>query len=198
MSRSLRHIAVAAALCLAPAFAQAAPAAAAAGVTADITVNLNGNYAGANNISGLAPLFPFNITSLVRLAPGTGANQADKQFADYRTIAASGTDVLDLAGTLTDPLGATLTFVKVKAILVIADAANTNDVLISPGATNPFNGPFTGTTPAVAVRPGGVTLFALPGAGWTVTASTGDLLKIANGGAGTSVGYTVVIIGTSA
>jgi hypothetical protein len=186
-----RAAAALASLCL-----LATPAAAAPGITADLTAGVAGAYAGSN-ATGLVPTFPLSLTGLVRLAPGTAAGQADKMFADYRTIAASGADNLDLAGTLTDPLGATLTCAKVKAMLFIADPTNTNDLLIGPGTTNPFNGPFAGTTPTVAVRPGGVFLIAHPGAGWVVTASTGDTLKVANGGAGTSVGYKVAILCTS-
>jgi hypothetical protein len=34
--------------------------------------------------------------------------------------------------------------------------------------------------------------------GWTVTAATGDLLKILNSSSGSSVVYDIVVIGTSA
>mgnify|MGYP000184442162 CR=1 FL=1 len=33
--------------------------------------------------------------------------------------------------------------------------------------------------------------------GYTVTATTADLLRIANSGAGTTVDYTIVVVGTS-
>lgn len=178
-------------LLVAPSFAFAA-----AGVSADIKASVSGSYAGANN-TGLVPSFPLTLSGLVRLAPGTGSGQADKMFVDYRTITASGSDSLDLNGTLTDPLGATLNCLHVKALLFIADAANTNDLVVGPGASNPFTGPFGGTTPTVSVRPGGVFLVAHPGTGWAVTAGTADTLKVANGGSGTSVGYKVAIVCTS-
>ena len=34
-------------------------------------------------------------------------------------------------------------------------------------------------------------------AGWLVTAGTGDLLKIANGGAGSAVDYDIILIGAA-
>jgi hypothetical protein len=50
----------------------------------------------------------------------------------------------------------------------------------------------------IALRPGATFVWISPDAtGVTVTAGTGDLLNIANSGAGTSVTYDVIIIGTS-
>src|SRR5262245_32188080 len=66
---------------------------------------------------------------------GTGANQADRYFADTRPLAASGTEDLDLVGSLTNLRG-TVTFAKLKAILVIADAGNTNNVQVTRPASN--------------------------------------------------------------
>lgn len=143
--------------------------------------------------------YKFNTGKSIALASGTGAGQADKVFTDTRTIAASGTDDLDLAGSLVDGLGQTLTFVKVKAIIVIAADGNTNDVVVGAAASNQFVGPFGAATHTLKVRPGGFVAFACKDAtAWGVTAATGDLLRVANGGAGTSVDYTVIVIGTSA
>ncbi len=135
----------------------------------------------------------------VLLQTGTGANQADKQFSDTRTINASSNDDLDLAGVLLDAFGATITFVKVKYLIVAAAAGNTNNVVIGGGASNPFVSFMTGTTPAILVKPGGVFALATPdAAGYAVTAATADILRITNGGAGTSVTYDIIIGGTSA
>ncbi len=98
---------------------------------------------------------------------------------------------------LSDPLGVTVTFVTVKAIIIKAAAANTNDVIVGGAGSNPFVGPFGGTTPTVAVRPGGILMLVAPATGWTVNASTAHLLKVLNGGAGTGVTYDVIIVGTS-
>lgn len=135
----------------------------------------------------------------IHLDNGTGANAADKLFMDTNTIAASGNVDIDLAGSLTDALGVALTFAKVKAIFLRAASGNTNDVVIGAAASNAFVGPFGSGSDTLAVAPGGFLALVAPGAaGWAVTAGTGDLLRIANGGAGTAVTYDVVIIGTSA
>lgn len=138
-----------------------------------------------------------------QLASGVGANQADVAWSDRRTIAASGAESLDLAGVLTGALGGAKTFVKVKTILIVADPANTNDVVVGNAGgdgTAGYAGPLGGVTETVKVKPGGVLLFHAPGAAGlgTVTAATADLLGIANSSSGTAVTYEIVILGTSA
>jgi hypothetical protein len=135
----------------------------------------------------------------MNLATGTGANQADKIFDDQRTLTASSSEDLDLAGVLVDAYGATLTFARVKFLLVYAAAGNTNNVVVGGASSNAWPGPFGATTHTVAVRPGGLLVMMAPDAtGWPVTPATGDLLHVANSAAGTSVTYDVVIIGSSA
>lgn len=143
--------------------------------------------------------FPVDYAKRLILASGTAAGQADQLWSDTRTITASGTDPLDLAGSLVDALGATLTFARVKGLIVCAAAGNTNDVIVGGAASNAFINWVGDATDKVKVKPGGVfCLFAPAATGYPVTASTGDQLLIANSGAGTSVTYDVVIIGASA
>lgn len=168
------------------------------GLIATIAASIRGTYTSSNDLSAVSQKFGDAINAVITLESGTGSGQADKIFMDDRTLAASATENLDLAGSLTDAFGATITFATVKAILVIAKAANTNDVVIGGAASNGFVGPFGGTTPTVSVKPGGLALMVAPKTGWTVTASTGDILKMANSSSGTGVDYSIVIIGTSA
>ena len=126
---------------------------------------------------------------------GTGSGQASKAFTDTRTLGSGATENLDLAGGLTDALGNTLTFAVVKAIEIRAAAANTNNVEVGGAGTMGFSGPFKSITDIIAIPPGGRFLVAHPGAGWTVTAGSGDLLKITNSGTGSSVTYSVKIVG---
>ena len=129
---------------------------------------------------------------------GTGNNQVDRMYEATITLAASATQDIDLNGTvLLDALGGPASFVKVKAIAVRARAANTNNVVIGNAATNGFVGPFGAITHTVALPPGGMFVVSAPLAGWTVTPATGDLLRVANSGAGTSVTLDIVIVGTS-
>jgi len=139
-----------------------------------------------------------NLKRRISLLTGVAVSQADQVFSDTRTLAASGTEDLDLAGGLSDPFGAALTFVKVKAIILLPATGNTNDVLLGGAASNGFVGPFADATDKVKGGPGGAIVLVAPKAGWTVTAATGDLLKVANSSSGTPVTYDIVIVGTSA
>lgn len=147
-------------------------------------------------VTGEAPL---RKRVSIPLASGTGADQADKIFSDQRTLTASATEDLDLAGGLTDAFGDAITFARVKAILIFASAANANNVLVGGAASNQFVNWVSDATDKIVVRPGGVfCLIAKDATGYAVTAGTGDLLRIGNSGAGTSVVYDIVIIGASA
>ncbi|MEO6081925.1 MAG: hypothetical protein ABIQ18_02335 [Umezawaea sp.] len=133
------------------------------------------------------------------LLNGVGASQADRIVADNRTIAASGTDTLDLnGGGLLDLLNVATVFAKIRAVLIVAAATNTNNVVLTRPAANgvPL---FSAAGDALPIKPGGMNLWIAPDiAGVAVTAGTGDLIDIVNSGAGTAVVYDLVIIGTSA
>jgi hypothetical protein len=142
---------------------------------------------------------PIAYAKSIGLSTGTGANQADKIFHDQRTLTASSTENLDLAGVLVDAFGTTITLLRVKVLLVYAAAANTNNVLVGGAASNQFINWVGDPTDVVVVRPGGLFLTVAPDAtGFAVTPNTGDLLKVANSAGGTSVTYDIVIIGASA
>lgn len=136
---------------------------------------------------------------LLTLATGTGANQADVVFADTRTLAASATDALDLiGGGLVDALGVAFAPVKLKALILVASGLNVNAVQLVRPATNgvPI---FMAAADGIALLPGAAFLWVSPSAaGVPVTAGTGDLLNIINGGGTTSVDYDLMLVGTSA
>lgn len=164
-------------------------------LTANIGIAVNGNHTSALDL-GTATL-PFAASLAVALASGTGSGQADRIFTDIRTLAASATENLDLAGSLVDAFGATITIVKLKAVIILADSGNTNDVQITRPASNgvPM---FLAAGDGVPVQPGGAFVWVAPGAGVTVTAGTGDLLTITNSAGSSGVTFTVILIGTSA
>lgn len=140
---------------------------------------------------------PLTYSSQIDLATGAGLGQADMQWSDTRTLTASATEDLDLAGVLTGPLGTTLTFVRIKGLFVKAALANTNNVVISRPAANgvPL---FAAASDAISVGPGGWFGWVNPtAAGVGVTAATGDLITVTNSAGGTSVTYDVIVIGAS-
>lgn len=143
---------------------------------------------------------PLTIRKAVLLSSGTGVGKADRAYAGRRTLAASASEDLDLAGVLLDDLSAVVTFARVKVLVVRAAETNTNNVIVGGAATNTFVGPFGAATHTLAVRPGEAKVICATGdaTAYPVTAGTGDLLKIANSGAGSTVTYDIVIIGASA
>lgn len=144
------------------------------------------------------------------LDSGTGAGKADLVYHAQRTLAASATEDLDLAGVLASLLpGSALTFAKVKGLIVAAlgvtDAngftttPNVNNVVVGAAAANPWTG-LLNATGTITLRPGAVHMaFAgqADATAYAVTGGTGDLLKVANSAGGTSVTYDIVVIGTS-
>jgi hypothetical protein len=148
------------------------------------------NDAGTPTFDSRPSIVPYEF------APGTGDDQVQNVFADQRSISASSSENLDLAGSLTDAFGATITFGTVKVIEVQASCSNTNNVLVGGAGSNTFVGPFADATDIITVKPCGRLLLMAPKTGWTVTASTGDILKVANSSSGSAVVYTIKILGT--
>lgn len=141
--------------------------------------------------------FPFSGGVAYTLTDGTTAGKADRIFTDTRTLAASATESLDLAGSLTDVFGSSLTFATIKAVFVSAATGNTNDVQVTRPASNGVL-LFMAAGDGIALKPGYGFGWAGSGTGVTITAGTGDLLTFTNSAAGSSVTYSVTIIGTSA
>lgn len=140
--------------------------------------------------------YPVAQNLLQTFTDGLGQDQAQKIWTDTRTIAISGTDDLDLAGVLLDQFGVAITMTKLKAMIVKAAAANVNDVVVGGAAANQVASIFGTVTDKIKVKPGGLLCLIAPDInGYAITAATADLLRFANSGAGTSVDYTVTLIG---
>jgi len=141
----------------------------------------------------------FNLDKFgdISLSPGVASKQADLVFADKRTLAGLTTEDLDLAGgSLSDPVGTALTFVKVKALLIRAAAGNVGNIRVGGDVNAALLG-FVAANDQIDIPAEGVLLLVAPGDGYTVTAGTGDILQIENTGA-SSADYDIVVIGTSA
>lgn len=162
---------------------------------------LAATYSGASILTdpAIAALLNLLVSTPQTFPNGTAAGFADKLYVAERTLAASATENLDLAGGITDALtGAVMTMVKVRALIIEAVDANTNNVIVGAASSNVFQGWFGATTYTLSLAPGDRMCLTSKTAGKTVTASTGDQLKIANSSSGTSVTYRIWILGTSA
>ncbi len=126
---------------------------------------------------------------------GTGASQASNIYHAERTITASSSEDLDLNGTLLNGFGVTLSFTKIRALIIHAAAANTNDVVIG-GVNTTITSIFSDTSDKLKIKPGGTLLLTAPAAaGYALTAGSADVLTVANSSSGTSVVYDVIAIG---
>jgi hypothetical protein len=163
-------------------------------LTVQILQKISGVQQSALDVSTAS--LPINYNKTNNLSNGTGADQANQIFTDERTISASGNEDLDLAGSLSDAFGNTITFSKLKAITVVASSDNTNNVQVTRPASNgvPL---FMTAGDGISLTPGASFTAVFPDAnGVAVTASTGDLLNIANSAGGSGVTYTIILIGT--
>jgi hypothetical protein len=163
-----------------------------AGVTATIELNVKAKQSGAGDLG--TPQFQAILEKILEFAPGTAAvGQANVLFADERTIAASGAEDLDLAGALTDALGASVAAAELVAIAIVADEDNVNDVQVTRPGSNGVPA-FLAAGDGIALGPNDIFLLTNR-KGIAVTGGTGDLIHVANSGAGTAVTYRVVVIG---
>jgi hypothetical protein len=170
-------------------------------LSATLVAQIRATQTGANDFGG--PSFTPEIQSLISLADGTAAGQANILWADQRAVGTGANDDIDLNGVLTDAFGSTVSAVELVALLVInapkTGAANTTNLTIG-GGSNPVTGFMGGTTPTIGpIRPGSfVFLGSSDAAGFgAITASTGDILRIANS-AGATANYQIAILARNA
>lgn len=163
-----------------------------------VTMELAATLTSSTDFS--TPAAPYALRQQFDYTSGTGAGQADRFWADQRTLAASATEDLDLAGVLVDPFGATITFARIKALRIVAAAGNTNNVVVGAASGSPWAA-LLGATGTLTIRPGmafEVAAGTADATGLAVVATTGDLLKVANSSSGTGVTYDIAIVGCSA
>lgn len=134
------------------------------------------------------------------LSNGVIANQADRLYINQTTLAAGATLNLDLAGSLIDVFGSTITFVKVKYFYFeLTTDTTSSSVTLGGHATAAAPLWFADVTDKVTVRNGGfLSIYAPDVTGYPVTATTGDILKIVNNDGSNVATYKIVIVGTSA
>lgn len=159
------------------------------GVTLSASLAINAVLTGTHSLTpGSAGVA---ISKRLSFLPGTATlDQADVMFADQRTLAANGTENLDLSGTLLNPLGVT---VAAAEVVMAYFEVITGNIIVGGAASNAFNGPLSANgTLALGV---GEFVMVSSRAGYVVTATTGDLLKVLAGSAGAT--YSVVVVGRS-
>ena len=167
---------------------------------------------GLRNDNALAPLGVNPTLSIaLSLADGLGLGAADRIYLSQRTLAASASENLDLAGSLTDPLGSACVFARIKFLLVFLriTPAAASSILVGGHATAALGNWLAATPdldtaqPKVRVRGGGaaggfLALGCTDATGYAVAATTEDLLTITNADGVNAATYDIAIGGCSA
>lgn len=131
---------------------------------------------------------PVNLTLTQAYVDGVGAAQANALYQGQLALS-SGINNIDLSGVLTDSYGTLLTPLRLKALAIQNNSAS-NNMIVGAG-TNPFIGLFNAAG-TVTLAPGDWFSWASGSAtGAVITASTGDILKVA--GTGTDL-FTLVFL----
>ena len=128
---------------------------------------------------------------------GTGANQANMWWHDQRTLGASATEDLDLAGSLTSAFGTTITLTSLKGVFVFASASNNsaNNVNVTRPAANGITW-LLAAGDGISLKAGAWVAWFDPSAnGATVTAGSADLITFTNSAGTNSVVYDVFLLG---
>ena len=161
--------------------------AAATDMTGSLTLNISGSYTLGDSLAGDALK---NLIKTLRwpFTFGTGGFQTDLFYNTGGSLNTGGT-TYDLAGSLTDVYGNTLTFAEISFMLFLNKSTSGN-LLVGPTGSNQFAPMFNGASNGLIVYPGatdssgtvipGVALIGTPNSGgYAVTAGTGDNLKLA-------------------
>ena len=126
------------------------------------------------------------------LTNGTGTDQGNMMWHDERTLATTSED-LDLAGSLVNAFGRTITFTKIKGLFVKNTSTTTGqNVLVGGAAANQFVNWVSDASDEVVVGPNGCLALWSPMDGYAVTAATGDILRIETDA---NITYRIVLVG---
>ena len=163
------------------------------------TTITSGIAAQATNPFGLdTAVDPLSKSYSPTMTQGTAAAQADQQWHNSRTLAASSSESLHLHGVLLDAFGEQVNFARVKA-LQIANLSQTGSMTIGGSGTHPWVGPFGGGSQTLTLPAGGILLLAAPvdAVGWIVTNNSADQLQIVNNDSANPLTYEIVIVGAT-
>lgn len=139
------------------------------------------------------------LSQRVTITDGATANKASQVWGDTRTLTSSATEALDLSGSLTNGVGASVALTRVIAIGISAAAANSSTITVGGAASNAWE-PWAGAAgDTIKIRPGGCLILTAPDAtGLAVVAGTADQLKILNDSGAASATYSIFLMGSEA
>jgi hypothetical protein len=132
-----------------------------------------------------------------RLLDGNGDNQAEAVWhAEIQTLADAASTTLDLTALTRIVLGDlhTVTFLTVKALLIVNQGTSGGRLLVGGAATDEWSEPFGADGDQIAVPLDSPLLLANRQAGWNVDQANRNLKLAASGG---EVTYSIAVVGTT-
>lgn len=154
-------------------------------------VALMGRQTSDASVDAQPPTQEINFPPNNTFSHGTGANQADNRWEKTAELAATSV-TFDLTGGVTDKFGNTLTFTKVKSLIIHNASTTVGDNLTLTGDF--FDTNFTSaSTFSHVLGPLGIYAVSSPGVGLSVASGTSDAVKI-DAGANT-ITYLVSVLG---
>lgn len=139
------------------------------------------------------------VTQEDQIATGTGANQCNNAIQLSYTIAGGATQSIDLAGVLVGAFSGVRTFTKIKYLIVQILTTTPGSVVNVGGNANAVSSFLGNANDVIKIGAGGTLLLSSPVDGYTVTASTGDIIDINNpGGSAVSIVVTIAGVGSIA
>jgi len=132
-----------------------------------------------------------------RLLDGNGDNQAEAVWhAENQTLADAASTTLDLTALTRTILGDlhTVTFLKVKALLIVNQGTSGGRLLVGGAAADEWSEPFGADGDQIAVPLDSPLLLTNRQAGWNVDQANRNLKLVASGG---EVTYSIAIVGTT-
>ncbi|MCG8586903.1 MAG: hypothetical protein MI757_19540 [Pirellulales bacterium] len=130
---------------------------------------------------------------------GTSDDEADVLWHDERTLSVAANEDFDLTALARTVFGnaTTVAMATVKAMLIVnTNTAAGEDLSIGNAASNAWVGPFGAATHTLDVPADSSVLLVNRKSGWSVSASSADMLRIANNGTG-DITYRIALVGTS-
>ena len=165
-----------------------------------IQVNASIQWELTNAVVGFTTTNTGSLAYTKTITNGTGAiGTADMLYAATYTIAASGTQNLDVAGSVTDFFGNSIAMVRVKYMMVKHASTTTATDISFGNHAAPLINWISAATSTVKIYNDGVFLIGSGhGTSYAVTATTADGLKILNNDSSNSATVSIVVVGSSA
>lgn len=145
-----------------------------AALSTSVRIVINHELTTTAGLSTPEDIFRYSIAK--RLSSGTESAKCDQILSISRTIAAGSYDDIDLVGSETNPLNATVNMTRVRMLYLENTATGTITVGNGPSA---FEG-WVSASGTVELQASGTMLLIAPTTGWIATDTVSDILRLSS------------------